>query len=279
MSQISFHKTRIAPTPSGFLHIGNAASFLFTVALAKKANAKLLLRIDDLDRERVQREYMEDIFDTLNFLEIDWQEGPKNYAEYKQTFSQVYRMDLYKKTLQQLREQQLVFACRCSRTQLQNGSTCRCREQKISFDAPQVSWRLITDVMLQLNVLTMDGNCKQKFLPHSMTSFIVRKKDGLPAYQLASLIDDEYFGVDAIVRGQDLWDSTLAQQYLAKVLRKSFFETVYFYHHPLLMDVSSNNKLSKSDGAASIRFLHNEGKAGDKVIKIIQEQIAAWQPE
>src|SRR5690349_22536389 len=99
MKVVSFHKTRIAPTPSGYLHIGNALSFLITANLAKKAGAKLLLRIDDLDRERTQKQYIEDIFDTLHFLQIEWEEGPKNYAAYESTWSQVHRMRLYEVAL------------------------------------------------------------------------------------------------------------------------------------------------------------------------------------
>src|SRR5579863_6846848 len=106
-----FDKTRIAPTPSGFLHLGNVLSFAITAAIAEKTGAKILLRIDDLDRDRVNREYVEDIFDTLNFLQIPWDEGPRNYKEYESEYSQLYRMDLYQVALQQLKDSGQVFAC------------------------------------------------------------------------------------------------------------------------------------------------------------------------
>ena len=109
-------------------------------------------------------------------------------------------------------------------------------------------------------------------LPTAMQSFVVRKKDGNPAYQLTSLLDDEYFEIDFIVRGQDLWDSTLAQQYLALVLGKPFFKEVIFYHHPLVMDKSGLTKLSKSAGALSIRHLRMEGKRRDEVLAMIENQ-------
>src|SRR3954452_6220982 len=111
MNVDSFCKTRIAPTPSGYLHIGNALSFLITAGLAKQAGAKLLLRIDDLDSARTQKPYLEDIFDTLRFLQIECDEGPKNYAEYKSRWSQVHRMHLYNAALQQLAAAELVYAC------------------------------------------------------------------------------------------------------------------------------------------------------------------------
>jgi glutamyl-tRNA synthetase len=88
---MKFAQTRIAPTPSGYLHLGNAYSFLLTKALAKKHGAKILLRIDDLDRDRYRPEYVEDIFATLDFLEIKIDQGPKNSKEMESTWSQVHR--------------------------------------------------------------------------------------------------------------------------------------------------------------------------------------------
>ncbi len=278
MSETYFSKTRITPTPSGYLHLGNAGSFLLTAALAKKANAKLLLRIDDLDRERAQRKYVEDVFDTLHFLGIEWEEGPKNYAEYEQLYSQIHRMSLYQNALQQLRDSGNVFACECSRTQWQSGThACQCRERNLSLDAPRVSWRLMTDTILPITIKTTYGEEITAILPSSMQSFVVRKKDGLPAYQLSSLVDDEHFGVDAIVRGEDLWESTLAQQYLALVLNKPFFEKVLFYHHSLMMEMDGVHKLSKSAGALSIRHLRQEGIKREEVIKMIEDKMPAWQ--
>src|ERR1700761_6754186 len=96
-----FNKTRIAPTPSGFLHLGNVLSFAITAVIAEKTNAKILLRIDDLDRDRVNKQYVQDIFDTLNFLEIPWDGGPRNFGEYESEYSQVHRMGLYQRVLDQ----------------------------------------------------------------------------------------------------------------------------------------------------------------------------------
>ena len=110
-----FRKTRIAPTPSGYLHLGNALSFLITASLAKKTGARVLLRIDDLDQPRVRREYLQDTFDTLRLLEINWEEGPRSVEEQEACFAQIHRMHLYRSVLQQLREGGHVFACTCSR--------------------------------------------------------------------------------------------------------------------------------------------------------------------
>ncbi|MES2108653.1 MAG: glutamate--tRNA ligase family protein, partial [Bacteroidota bacterium] len=90
-----FHKTRIAPTPSGFLHVGNVLSFSITAALARKTGAKTLLRIDDMDQTRANARYIQNIFDTLNFLEIPWDEGPANADDFEKSYSQVHRLNLY----------------------------------------------------------------------------------------------------------------------------------------------------------------------------------------
>ena len=108
-----FHKTRIAPTPSGYLHVGNVLSFAVTALLAQKSGAKTLLRIDDLDQPRVNKLYLQEIFDTLNFLEIPWDEGPRNLKEFDSDYSQLHRMPLYMQALKQLADEKLVFACSC----------------------------------------------------------------------------------------------------------------------------------------------------------------------
>ena len=102
-----YNKTRIAPTPSGFLHLGNVLSFGITAALARKHGAKILLRIDDLDRTRINKQYVQDIFDTLNFLEIPWDEGPRNIKEYEDSYSQLHRMGVYQEALEQLADEKL----------------------------------------------------------------------------------------------------------------------------------------------------------------------------
>ena len=90
--QYLYTKMRIAPTPSGFLHLGNVLSFAITAELARRNNARILLRIDDLDRDRVNREYLQDIFDTLNFLGFEWDEGPRDVDDFDQNYSQLKRL-------------------------------------------------------------------------------------------------------------------------------------------------------------------------------------------
>jgi glutamyl/glutaminyl-tRNA synthetase len=278
----NYKKTRIAPTPSGFLHLGNVLSFSITATLAKKHGAKILLRIDDLDQARANDQYLQDIFNTLNFLEIPWDEGPRDLNEFKNNYSQVHRMALYNDTLEDLRARGRIFACTCSRQQLRGNIPCACHDKKIHLDQKDASWRLITNDQAELNIKDYSGQTTRALLPSDMHNFIVRRKDGLPSYQLASVVDDLYYGIDLIIRGQDLWPSTLAQRELANALHKSDFHNITFYHHPLLID-PDGQKLSKSDGATSVRYLRQSGKKSTDVYKMISislginEEINSWQ--
>jgi glutamyl/glutaminyl-tRNA synthetase len=259
-----FSKTRIAPTPSGYLHLGNVLSFVLTVALARQTGAKILLRIDDLDRERVQTAYIQDIFDTLNFMEILWDEGPRDLAEYQNQWSQLHRLELYHKTLERLKMNGHLYACTCSRTTI---APCTCYNQHLAFNSPDCSWKLKTDDN-EISVETYPKQTISAKLTPDMQNFVVRKKDGFPAYQLASLCDDLHFGVDLIARGHDLYTSTLAQLQLAQKLKETPFLNATFYHHPLLM-ASVNQKLSKSAGDTSVKYLRGQGKTPTDICTMI----------
>jgi len=272
----NFNKTRIAPTPSGFLHLGNVFSFAITAALAQKSDAKILLRIDDMDRARAEQRYIHDIFDTLNFLEIPWHEGPRNIKEFDESYSQTHRLPLYHTAINQLRDAGLIFACTCSRKQL-NENTCTCFEKNIPLTTNEANWRLRTSNNHELAIKNNDGSITRAILPADMHNFIIRKKDGFPAYQLTSVIDDTFYGVDMIVRGTDLWPSTLAQQELAAALGQDSFRDIAFHHHALLTD-NANQKLSKSAGATSVRYLRESGKTPAGVYTLIAGMLGIQKP-
>ncbi|MBB6127221.1 glutamate--tRNA ligase family protein [Mucilaginibacter lappiensis] len=264
---IHFNKTRIAPTPSGFLHLGNIMSFALTAALAKQHGAKVLLRIDDIDQTRTDEKYIQDIFDTLHFLEIPWDEGPRNAEEFKDSYSQIHRLSLYLEAIEQLKDNGVVFACTCSRKQLAK-EACTCFDRKIPLDTKDAAWRFHTHKTRELSIRGYDGQTITTILPADMQNFVIRKKDGFPAYQLTSVIDDLHYGVDLIIRGQDLWSSTLAQHELALALGKNEFLDITFHHHPLLTDELSQ-KLSKSAGATSVLYLRQIGKTPAQIYTMI----------
>lgn len=277
-----FHKTRIAPTPSGYLHLGNVFSFVVTAGLARKHNAAILLRIDDLDRDRVRTSYVQDIFDTLRFLGIPWDEGPRDIEEYANNFSQQYRLPLYNEALEHLRKNDAVFGCECSRSQLLETTNVKgypgtCIPKKLSLYESGCNWRLFTNNENKAQVKDVSGKERQYQLPGIMDYFVVRKKDNRPAYQLASVVDDLFYGVDLIVRGEDLWNSTLAQLYLSQLLPHNDFAKTTFYHHPVITQ-PGGKKLSKSAGDTSVQFLRMQGHTAPEIFTGIATALGCQEP-
>jgi glutamyl-tRNA synthetase len=236
-------RTRIAPTPSGFLHAGNAYAFLRTAQFARAEGVRILLRIDDIDQHPLRREFVDDIFDTLHHLGIDWDEGPKTPDEFIGSWSQRLRIPSYNNVLHDLREHGHVFACSCTRSEIQRVSPDMtypgtCRDKGLPLDADGVSWRLTSG--------TPD-----------MPWFVVRQKNRIPAYMVASVVDDVHFEVTDIVRGADLEPVTRAQLHLAGLVPAlaPFLES-RFQHHPLIMG-PDGQKLSKSGGAKGLQRTEN----------------------
>lgn len=273
---LSFVRTRFAPTPSGYLHLGNILSFVLTAGMARATGARILLRIDDLDQERVRSEYLQDIFDTLNFLGLPWDEGPEDPADFTAHWSQQHRVHLYAAALEQVAMLPQVFACTCSRAHIlrqsgDGGYPGTCRNRQLPLDTAGAAWRLATPNPLQLHVPGLCGPQLVPTLPPALRDFVVRKKDGVAAYQLASVTDDLHFGIDLVVRGADLWPSTSAQLYLASLLGKQAFGNTVFVHHALVRD-GQGAKLSKSAGATSVYHLRRQGKTPADVF----QTLAAW---
>jgi glutamyl/glutaminyl-tRNA synthetase len=265
----NFTLTRIAPTPSGYLHLGNIYSFLISAELAKRSGAKIFLRIDDLDQDRFRKEYVEDIFASLRFLSIEWDTGPRNFEQYEKEFSQFRRLQLYDDMLDELVSRRLVFACTCTRSTFTNGEyPGTCSDKNLPLDTPEACWRLRTDPASRLLVKGIDGKYHEAGFPSVMNYFVVRKKDRLPAYQLASLVDDHHFKTDLIIRGSDLFASTLAQLFLAGKLGMSNFLGCAFCHHTLIAD-SGGRKLSKSEGDLSVRHHRESGKRPEDIYETL----------
>ena len=292
-------KTRLAPTPSGFLHLGNGASFVTTWALARAFGGKILLRIDDLDAERMRPEYVKDIFRTLDWLGLDWDEGPFSVADFSQNWSQHLRLDMYEKALNDLKKIGNLYACNCSRKDIRlnsiNGlypNTCRQNRllsvENVANYEKNTAWRIIVEEnkivhfnnFEKMGPLSINPILEEKNdflndlhvnLSQKMGDFIVRQKNGLPSYQLASLMDDVLFNINFIVRGEDLLYSTAAQIFLAEQLNQTDFLNTNFWHHPLITD-ADGSKLSKSEGAASLLDFRQRNNSATAVVR----QAAKW---
>ena len=237
-------RLRLAPTPSGFLHLGNGLNFTLNwLAARSRPSGKLLLRIDDLDADRTRPEFVEDIFRTLDWLGIQPDEGPSSPDDFEQNWSQQHRLDLYETMLNSLKINDLLFACGKSRKELAvfgKNYPPEFREQNLSLDSPEVAWRVKTGPGFPL------------------PDFVVRRRDGVPAYQIASLADDVFFKMTHLVRGHDLKESSLAQHFLAEKLGLAEFQKIEIFHHPLVKN-AAGEKLSKSAGADSLKMMREGG--------------------
>jgi glutamyl-tRNA synthetase len=258
-------RSRIAPTPSGYLHIGNLCSFIRTWLAVRQKQGKLLLRIDDIDNDRYRPEYLADIFDWLALLGLSYDEGPVSVADFEQHWSQQKRMAQYETILQRLAKTGAVYACNCSRKKIADLSEDgryhgECRNKHLPLDLPGTVWRV--HIPAQATVAWHDEiSGMQEHHPAAlMGDFVVRRKNGWPAYQVASLSDDLQYGINYIVRGADLLASTAAQLYLAQLLGENAFLQTSFAHHPLITD-RDGAKLSKSAGSGALLQTHQQKDA------------------
>lgn len=271
--------TRIAPTPSGFLHEGNALSFLYTWALARRHGARILLRVDDLDRPRVRREYLQDIFDTLAWLHIDFDEGPSSVEDLDRAWSQVLRLPAYFGVLQDLRATGQLYACTCSRARQRlqaHNAPCACKDAGLDLEEEGVAWKVAVPDGAKVRYREGDQS-RELDVSRLMGPFVVRQKNGMPAYQVASLADDIHFQVDLIVRGQDLLPSTAAQLYLSELLDFGAFQEATFLHHPLVSD-ADGNKLSKSAGALALKTGRERGLPAESLLPQVATMLGLHHP-
>ena len=255
--------SRLAPTPSGYLHLGNAFSFILTWLLVRRLGGKLHLRIDDLDAPRLNQDCLEDIFIQLEWLGLDYDTGPQGPDDHLRRFSQSLRLEEYMSALEEIRESGLLYACSCSRKQYlsksKNGQyPGTCREKKLDFNQPGMAWRFRseTDIPPDDTDRQIEGSQEENQFPF-LGDAIMRRKDGLPSYQIASLVDDLKNQSSLIVRGMDLFPSTHFQISVAEKMAWQEFKEIMFVHHPLLKD-SFGKKLSKSEAALSLKTLRKE---------------------
>lgn len=277
--------SRIAPTPSGFLHKGNAFSFLLTWILVRKTNGTLTLRIDDIDATRKRPEYLKDIFETLHFLGIDWDKGAKNPQDFETHYSQHHFLEFYQKEIEILKHKNAVFECFCSRSEILKRNNennydgfCLDKINASSKNQKKSALRINTNYFDKKIIQINDCN-KGHFeinLLAQMPFFVIQTKNKLPAYQLVSLIDDCRMNINFIIRGLDLIPSTAAQLFLAEILDKKSFLATTFLHHDLILD-KENNKISKSAGSKydsfSVKYFRENGGTREMFLKEFCEWI------
>ena len=193
---------------------------MLTWLLTRRAGGTLHLRIDDLDRPRLRPAYLENIFRTLDWLGLDYDHGPTGPADFEANYSQLHYLADYQRLLAELRQTPgLLYACRCSRTDVQRAGghhdDAACRARALLPDAPETAWRAHVPAATSVAFRDLWQGEVAVPLAAEMGDFVVRKKDGLPAYQVASVADDVRLGTTFIVRGLDLLPSSAAQLWLA----------------------------------------------------------------
>ena len=238
---------RFAPSPSGRMHLGNVFSALMAWLSVRSAGGTMVLRIEDLDPDRCRPEYAEQMKDDLRWLGLDW--------DVEQT-PQSRRTEAYRECFERLREMGLVYPCYCSRGELHAASaphasdgnviyagTCRdLTEEERAAKTRRPAWRLIVpDEEIAFHD-GLQGEYREN-LARECGDFIIRRSDGVYAYQLAVVTDDAEAGVTQIVRGRDLLSSTPRQIYLQRLLG---LPTPEYYHVPLLV-APDGRRLSKRE--------------------------------
>jgi glutamyl/glutaminyl-tRNA synthetase len=261
--------SRFAPAPTGFLHLGHVVNAVTVWRETRARSGRILLRIEDHDRQRSRRRFEEAMLEDLAWLGFEADEPPVRQSE---------RCAIYEAALERLRRQGLVYACDCSRAgvaqafrpadaglkprathELRYPGTCR--ERGLS-DAPGRGLRVRLEPSVERFVDLRLGPQEQR-PSEQCGDLLARDRDGNWTYQFAATVDDHVQEVTLVIRGVDLLASTGRQIQLARLLGRS--APPAFLHHPLIMK-STDQKLSKSDGDTGIRELRARGWTPSRVI-------------
>ena len=286
------YRGRLAPSPTGYLHLGHARTFWVAQQRAKQNGGELILRNDDLDSTRYQMKFVDAMLEDMRWFGFDWSEGPDiggNFAPYNQS----ERMSFYQAALDKLRAGNFIYPCTCSRKDIQqavtaphaaddevvypgtcrpeNGSGVSAERRKLAQKidggflpkAATPSWRF--RVPDGETISFHDKNLgEQKFIAgKDFGDFVVWRGDGVPAYQLSCAVDDAAMQITEVVRGADLLVSTARQILLYRALGLT---PPNFFHCELMLD-DSGQRLAKRHDALSLRTLRGQGKTPKELRK------------
>lgn len=257
---------RFAPTPSGSMHLGNLFSCLMAWLSARSRGGRMILRMENLDTQRTSREFGEQLMDDLDFLGLDWDEGPYWQSE---------RGGYYQECLDRLSAHGLVYPCFCSRAELHAADaphasdgdyiySGRCRgltkEQTAEMERKRpAAMRLMVEGCEEF--WDRHYGYQRTDLRRDCGDFILRRSDGVFAYQLAVVADDGAMGVTEVVRGRDLMSSAPRQLYLYRLLGLPAPE---FAHIPMLL-AGDGRRLSKRDADMGLEALRERFSAEEIV--------------
>jgi glutamyl-tRNA synthetase len=287
-SPSSNYRGRLAPSPTGYLHVGHARTFWTAYQRAIDAGGTLVMRMEDLDPDRSRADYAQAALEDLRWLGIRWQEGPEEGGPCA-PYAQSQRRAIYLAAWRKLLESGYLFPCRCSRKDLEAAlsaphecnsqsnieqeplddepiypGTCRPSEVDVrNIDEPgNFNWRFrVPDGEV---IEFVDENLgSQRFIAGvDFGDFVVWRRDGVPSYQLACVADDAAMRITEVVRGEDLLKSTARQILLYRALS---LEPPAWFHCRLVLD-ANGHRMAKRHDALSLRALRLRGITPQQIL-------------
>ncbi len=278
---LSSYRGRLAPSPTGLLHVGHARTFWIAAQRAMENQGALILRNEDLDPQRSRAEFARAMIEDLRWLGIRWSEGPDCGGAYG-AYSQSERRAHYLEAWRRLREGGFLYPCTCSRKDLAQSAsapndaddepvypgTCRECKDASEFAAPAgVNWRFRVPDGEVVEFADLNLGRQHYVAGGDFGDFLVWRRDDVPAYQLAVVVDDAAMTITEVVRGADLLKSTARQLLLMRALR---YAAPDYFHCELVRD-ATGLRLAKRQDALSIRHLRETGVTPERVL-----EMAGW---
>lgn len=281
-------RTRYAPSPTGFMHIGNLRTAIFEYLLARKYDGSFILRIEDTDQERQVEGAIDFIYKTLELCNITIDEGPNNDKGYG-PYIQSERKDIYKKYAEELVEKGKAYYCFCSEEELNvmreranarhkpflyDGRCSRLSKEKIAENLANGVSYVIRQKMPKTGVTIVDDIIygKIKIDNSILDDQILLKSDGFPTYNFANVIDDHLMEITHVIRGKEYLDQTAKYN----LLYEAFGWEKPIYAHVAMVLGEDGNKLSKRNGDASFMDLYNTGYLPEAIVNYLS--LLGWSP-
>ena len=269
------YRGRLAPSPTGLLHLGHARTFWVAYQRAREHNGQLILRNEDLDPQRCRTEFADAMIEDLRWLGITWSEGPDCGGPFA-PYTQSERREHYLAAWRQLRDAGWIYSCTCSRKDVALAAgapndgddepvypgTCRFQAMKSEHSNPSgVNWRFRVPAGEEIAFTDLHLGPQRLIAGRDFGDFLVWRRDDVPAYQLAVVVDDAAMQITEVVRGADLLRSTARQILLFRALGLT---GPGYYHCDLVRD-EAGVRLAKRHDALSLRKLREEGWTSEQV--------------
>ena len=266
------YRGRIAPSPTGYLHVGHAITFWRAQERARAARGSLILRHEDLDPARCRSEFCDSIVEDLKWFGFQWNEGP-DIGGALGPYVQSARHAFYANAWQTLRAGGFIYPCKCSRKDVFAAGLAphdeseepiypgTCRQAAAPLVPGGLNWRFRVPDGEEMEFVDQRLGPQRAIAGKHFGDFVVWRRDNLPAYQLAVVVDDAAMQITEVVRGEDLLVSTFRQLLLYRALNLT---PPKFYHTPLIRD-EAGRRLAKREGALSLRDLRSSGAVPEEI--------------